>query len=232
MSPWAGSGARLRHNPAIPANKKKNKGMTVPARLARAASLILFTGLAGAEPLSVSVEPGVTAASGHDDDYVYRLPYGDAVSFAILQSYGSPLSHRGAEFFTLDFGMPEGTRVYSAREGTVLATEDRFDLSCWSDGCGRYANFVEILHGDGTVGRYFHLQQGSVVVRPGQRVARGEAIARSGDTGYATVPHLHFGVYRIGDGGDAQSIAVRFAARGGLVLHPRAGARYINAAEE
>jgi murein DD-endopeptidase MepM/ murein hydrolase activator NlpD len=128
--------------------------------------------------------------------------------------------------------MPEGTKVYSAREGTVRATEDRFDLSCWSDDCGRYANFVEILHADGTVGRYFHLQQGSVLVRPGQRVARGEAIARSGDTGYATVPHLHFGVYRIGDGGDWQSIAVRFAVRGGLVEHPRAGARYFNTTGE
>lgn len=204
--------------------------MTAPFRPARAAWLILLTGLACAEPKSVPLE--VTAIFGHDDGYAYRLPYGNDVSFAILQTYGSPLSHRGAEYFTLDFGMPEGTPVHSAREGTVLATEDRFDRSCWGDDCGRYANFVEILHRDGTVGKYFHLQQGSVAVRPGQQVGRGEIIARSGDTGYATVPHLHFGVYRTGDGGEVQSIAVRFAARGGDVLHPRAGARYINAIED
>jgi murein DD-endopeptidase MepM/ murein hydrolase activator NlpD len=204
--------------------------MTLLVRLAQSASLILLTGLAWAEP--GSVPPGLAAVFGHDDDYAYRLPYGDAVSFAILQSYGSRLSHRGPEYFTLDFGMPEGTQVYSAREGTVLATEDRFDISCWAADCDRYANFVEILHADGTVGRYFHLQQGSVIVRPGQRVARGEAIARSGDTGLATVPHLHFGVYRVSGAGEARSIAVRFAARDGLVLRPRAGARYINATEE
>lgn len=207
--------------------------MTAPFRFTRAAWLTLLTLLTGpvcAEPLSVPFR--VTAIFGHDDGYAYRLPYGDAVSFVILQSYGSPLSHRGAEHFTLDFGMPEGTPVHSAREGTVLATEDRFDRSCWGDDCGRYANFVEILHRDGTVGKYFHLQQGSVEVRPGQQVGRGEIIACSGETGYATVPHLHFGVYRTGDGGEAQSIAVRFAARGGVVLHPRAGARYINAIEE
>ena len=203
--------------------------MTVPVRLTNAALLILFASLACAEPRSVP--PGITAVFGHDDGYAYRLPYGDAVSFAILQSWGARLSHRGAEHFTLDFGMPEGTPVYSAREGTVLATEDRFDVSCWAADCDRYANFVEILHADGTVGKYFHLQQGSLLVRPGQRVARGVAIARSGDTGYATVPHLHFGVYRVGGAGEAQSIAVRFAVRGGLVEHPRAGARYINATE-
>lgn len=201
--------------------------MTVTVRLAHVALLFLSTGLARAEPLSVPL--GIAADFGHDDDYAYRLPYGDAVSFSILQAYGSRFSHRGAEYFTLDFGMPEGTQVYSAREGTVLATEDRYDISCWAADCDRFANYVEILHADGTVGKYFHLQQDSVIVRPGQRVARGEAIARSGDTGYATGPHLHFGVYRIGGAGEAQSIAVRFAVRGGLVERPRAGARYINA---
>jgi murein DD-endopeptidase MepM/ murein hydrolase activator NlpD len=204
--------------------------MTVMVRLTQAALLTLFAALAQAEPMSAPLR--VAAVFGHDDDYAYRLPYGDAVSFAILQAYGSRLSHRGAEYFTLDFGMPEGTEVYSAREGTVIATEDRFDISCWAANCDHYANFVEILHADGTVGKYFHLQQGSVRVRPGQRVGRGEAIARSGDTGYATVPHLHFGVYRVGGGGVAQSIAVRFAVRGGLVDRPRAGARYINATEQ
>ena len=203
--------------------------MTISVRMAIAVSLMLFVGLAGAEPRSAPL--GLAAVFGHDDDYAYRLPYGDAVSFAILQSYGSRLSHRGAEYFTLDFGMPEGTQVYSAREGTVLAIEDRFDISCWAADCDRYANFVEILHADGTVGKYFHLQQGSVIVSLGQRVARGEVIARSGDTGYATVPHLHFGVYRIGGAGEARSIAVRFAVRGGLVERPRAGARYVNATE-
>ena len=203
--------------------------MTSMVRLTQAALLTLFVSLAQAEPMSAPLS--VAAVFGHDDDYAYRLPYGDAVSFAILQAYGSRLSHRGAEYFTLDFGMPEGTDVFSAREGTVIATEDRFDISCWAADCDHFANFVEILHADGTVGKYFHLQQGSVLVRPGQRVARGEAIARSGDTGYSTVPHLHFGVYRVGGGGEAQSIAVRFAVRGGLIVRPRAGARYINAAE-
>jgi murein DD-endopeptidase MepM/ murein hydrolase activator NlpD len=202
----------------------------VRLRLARAALLtMMIAGLARAESGSVAI--AVATVFGHDDDYAYRLPYGDAVSYSILQAYGSSLSHRGAEYFTLDFGMPAGTRVYSAREGIVLATEDRFDVSCWEPDCDHYANFVEIQHVDGTIGKYCHLQQGSVLVTPGQRVARGQAVGRSGDTGYATVPHLHFGVYFVGSAGEAQSIAVRFAVRGGLIDRPRSGARYINATE-
>jgi murein DD-endopeptidase MepM/ murein hydrolase activator NlpD len=206
--------------------------MTVPVRFVPvgAALLLLLAGLARAESLPVATS--VAAAPGHDDNYAYRLPYGDAVSYAIVQGYGSRLSHRGAEYYTLDFGMPEGTAVYSAREGTVLATEDGFDVSCWDVDCDRYANFVEILHADGTIGRYFHLQQDSVLVTPGQPVRRGQPLARSGATGYATAPHLHFGVYCIGDTGELQSIAVRFASRSGPVERPRAGARYINAREE
>jgi murein DD-endopeptidase MepM/ murein hydrolase activator NlpD len=206
--------------------------MRVPVRLrlAHAAILSMIAVLARAESVPVAI--GAAAAFGHDDSYVYRLPYGDAVSYAILQAYGSSLSHRGAEYFTVDFGMPEGTPVFSAREGTVLAIEDRFDFACWTDGCDRFANFVEVRHPDGTIGKYFHLQRDSVLVRPGQRVERGQAIARSGDTGYSTAPHLHFGVYRVDAGGRAQSIAVRFAVRGGLIGMPRNGARYVNAADE
>lgn len=166
----------------------------------------------------------------HDDGYVYRLPYADSVSFSVLQSYGSRLSHRGSEYYTIDFGMPEGTQVYSAREGRVVRSEDRFSVSCWDAECDRLANFIEIRHPDGTLGRYFHLQQGSVQVEVGQWVERGEPIARSGDTGYSNTPHLHFGVYRSAPDGIEQSIAVQFAVRGGLIGQLRAGARYTNRA--
>jgi murein DD-endopeptidase MepM/ murein hydrolase activator NlpD len=178
-----------------------------------------------------STFPAKEISSDHDDGYVYRLPYADAVSYSVLQAYGSRLSHRGPEFYTVDFGMPEGTLVYSAREGTVVGIEDRFDQSCWRTDCDQYANYVEIRHPDGTLGRYFHLQQGSVIVEPGQWVDRGEPIARSGDTGYSNIPHLHFGVYRSTRDGIEQSIAVQFAVRGGLIGNLRAGARYINRVE-
>ena len=171
------------------------------------------------------------AAAGiadHDDSYTYRLPYGDSVAFPVLQAWGEPLSHRGSEHFTLDFGMPAGTPVYAAREGVVIGTEDSHTGSCFDDTCDEHANFVEIRHRDGSVGKYYHLQAGSVTVSVGQSVARGEPIARSGHTGYSSAPHLHFGVYLPLADGTAQSIAVRFAVRGGMIGPPRSGARYLN----
>lgn len=164
----------------------------------------------------------------HDDAYLYRLPYGDDVGFPIIQGYGAKLSHRGAERFALDFGMPIGTPVHAAREGVVVLVEDSHDAGCAREECGRFANFVVVLHSDGTTGEYFHLERGSVRVRPGDRVARGEWLARSGNTGFSTAPHLHFGVYRTGRDRTTQSLAVRFQTRGGPVVTPRSGAFYLN----
>ena len=55
---------------------------------------------------------------------------------------------------------------------------------------------MRILHDDGTMGVYLHLMKGSVAVREGQRVETGTRIARSGNTGNSTGPHLHFVVQR------------------------------------
>jgi murein DD-endopeptidase MepM/ murein hydrolase activator NlpD len=167
----------------------------------------------------------------HDDEYVYRLPYAEGQSFPIIQGYGSRLSHRGAERFTVDFGMPVGTVVHAARDGLVVLVDDSHDFGCAREDCGDQANFVVLLHADGTTGEYFHLERSSALVRAGERVARGQPLARSGNTGYSTVPHLHFGVYRTGRDGRTDSLAVRFATRSGVVAAPRSGARYLNSAE-
>ena len=167
----------------------------------------------------------------HDDAYVYRLPYGEGESFPIIQGYGAKLSHRGAERFTVDFGMPTGTVVRAARDGVVVLVEDSHDGGCAREDCGDQANFVVLLHPDGTTGEYFHLERGSALVRVGEGVERGQALARSGNTGFSTTPHLHFGVYRTGRDGHTDSLAVRFATRSGVVTAPRSGARYLNSAE-
>jgi len=197
--------------------------MTVPSSrrvmLGCVFALLTAAALADGQPVVVA---------DHDDGYRYRLPYADGESFAVLQGFGAPLSHRGPEYYTIDFGMPEGTLVYSAREGTVTRVEDGFDHGCLEARCDRFANFVEIEHADGTLAKYFHLQRASALVGPGQRVGRGEPIARSGDTGFSNVPHLHFGVYRQTVDGKATSIPIQFAVRGGFVGELRTGARYSN----
>ena len=162
----------------------------------------------------------------HDETQIYALPYAPGKSFRVLQGYGSRFSHTGLEQFAVDFRMPEGTPVHAARAGLVARIEESNNIGCWDDGCGKYANFIVILHEDGTTGEYYHLQQNGVLVEPGERVLSGQLIGLSGNTGHTTVPHLHFAVYRAAEWGATQSIPVRFASADGIVERPRRGGRY------
>ena len=84
------------------------------------------------------------------------------------------------------------------------------------------ANFVQILHDDGTHAIYAHLQLDTVRVKIGQRVARGEYIANSGNTGFSSGPHLHFVVLH-NVGLRSESVPVTFAGPGGASVSPRSG---------
>jgi murein DD-endopeptidase MepM/ murein hydrolase activator NlpD len=162
----------------------------------------------------------------HDDTVVYRLPFATDASFPLLQGFGSEFSHTGLEEFAVDFDMPTGTAVHAAREGVVVRTKSHHDRACWDADCGRYANFIVVLHDDGTTGEYYHLMRNGVLVGVGERVNAGQAIGLSGHTGKSTMPHLHFGVYRATGWGKAQSVPFRFATGRGVVDRPRAGVRY------
>ena len=90
----------------------------------------------------------------------------------------------------------------------------------------KFANFVVILHSDGTTGEYYHLMQNGAIVSVGETVSQGQKIAYSGNTGHTTMPHLHFAVYRATDWGNTQSIPVRFRSIDGIIRKPRRGGRY------
>ena len=162
----------------------------------------------------------------HDDDHLYALPYASGKTYRVLQGYGSKFSHTGLEAFAVDFDMPEGTAVHAARGGVVARVEESHSTGCWEDGCGRYANYIVILHDDGTTGEYYHLQKDGALVEVGDSVAQGQKIGLSGNTGHTTMPHLHFAVYRATEWGNTQSIPIRFQSADGVVMRPRHGARY------
>ena len=75
------------------------------------------------------------------------------------------------------------------------------------DARGR-ANFIRLLHDDGSMAVYAHLQPEGVQVRTGQRVRLGQRIGLSGNTGFSTAPHLHF-VLQVNRGMRLQSIPFR-----------------------
>lgn len=146
----------------------------------------------------------------HDDTHVYALPYPAGSAFKVSQGYETSFTHNGSGRFAIDWEMPEGTPVLAARGGIVVKVKDdsaRGGPSMCKD-C--YNNFVLIRHDDGTLGQYCHLQKGGCCVKPGQQVAVGEMIGRSGNTGFSTGPHLHFAVFKTRDGRERETLPVKF----------------------
>jgi murein DD-endopeptidase MepM/ murein hydrolase activator NlpD len=162
----------------------------------------------------------------HDDDHLYSLPYSSGKAYRILQGYGSRFSHTGLEEFAIDFDMKVGTPVHAARGGVVARVVESNSKGCWEKGCGRYANYIVVLHSDGTTGEYYHLNRNGALVEVGESVSQGQKIGYSGNTGHTTMPHLHFAVYRATRNGDTQSIPVRFQAADGTIKRPRRGGRH------
>jgi murein DD-endopeptidase MepM/ murein hydrolase activator NlpD len=78
-----------------------------------------------------------------------------------------------------------------------------------------------VLHEDGTMAVYAHLQPESVIVRPGQRVNTGQRLGASGNTGFSTGPHLHFAL-QVNRGMELVSIPFRMDAPNGAVTIPGA----------
>lgn len=143
----------------------------------------------------------------------YRLPF-DGRRW-VCQGNNGIISHFGPQEFAYDFYMPEDTPVLASRAGVVLATRGDRD----SIGPDAPANYVAIDHGDGTVAWYLHLRKGGPRVAPGDRVAAGQEIARSGWTGRALIPHLHFHVTR-GRGGETLPVTFADAAGDGIPRAP------------
>lgn len=88
----------------------------------------------------------------------------------------------------IDLAASIGTPIHAALSGVVQATGNTDTAGCYS-----FGKWVFIKHGNGLSTMYAHLSQ--IDVAGGQSVATGQLIGYSGETGYATGPHLHFGVY-------------------------------------
>ncbi len=84
------------------------------------------------------------------------------------------------------------------------------------------ANYVQVMHEDGTFAIYAHLLLGTAKVKPGDRVAAGTPVGQSGSSGYSTGPHLHFVVSRPGDFA-YPSIPFQFLNASGQPFVPEAG---------
>ncbi len=104
----------------------------------------------------------------------------------------SPFGYRGDPFLGrtrfhngVDLGIPTGTEVLAAQDGEVERAT--------YDGVNGY--YVQLTHGYGLRTAYCH--NSKLLLRTGERAARGQPIALSGSTGRSTGPHLHY-IVKIG----------------------------------
>ena len=93
-----------------------------------------------------------------------------------------PFTRRGAMHRGLDFKGPVGSAIYSAAKGRVTFVGRK----------AGYGKVVEVSHGNGVMTRYAHLS--GFVAQVGDQVEAGDHIAKLGNTGRSTGPHLHFEV--------------------------------------
>lgn len=116
-----------------------------------------------------------------------NMPVGMPLESAYITSlYGKRPNPFGfsSHFHTgVDFANVIGTPIKAAADGLVL--------NAGGDSSG-YGLFVRILHKHGFVTLYAHCSR--VLVSKGQQVKRGQVIARLGESGSATGPHLHYEV--------------------------------------
>ncbi|MBM9548971.1 M23 family metallopeptidase [Leptospira sp. 201903074] len=132
----------------------------------------------------------------HDAKVVYDLPFEKGMKVRVYQGYKGTKSHQGDNRYSIDFGLKEGDLVTAARDGVVIDTEQKNNEGGFEIKYIHSANYVKILHDDGTIGQYAHLRYMGVLVKRGQRVTTGSPLGYAGSTGFSDGPHLHFEVYK------------------------------------
>jgi murein DD-endopeptidase MepM/ murein hydrolase activator NlpD len=123
------------------------------------------------------MEPFYTGFAGRSGGMI--LPANGWVSRAFSGGAVGKGGHAG-----IDIVAPKGTPVRSALDGVVKSAG-------WDD---TYGNVVVVEHGDSLATLYGHNDR--VVVKAGDRVAKGQIIAVVGSTGKSTAPHVHFEILK------------------------------------
>lgn len=131
--------------------------------------------------------PRVLSAAAVRAEFLAHKPDILPVSGQVVSGFGwrtNPFGGNGAQFHDgIDIDVPIGTSVHATADGVVT-------YAGWYDGYGMY---VQIDHGYGIESFYGHNSR--VLVHVGEHVVRGQVIALSGDTGFSTGPHVHFGIH-------------------------------------
>lgn len=138
----------------------------------------------------------------------YAFPFGGDRPRKLSQGVDG-VTHEGIHRYSFDFEVPVGTPVQAARDGVVFEVRDGYGEGGAHEP-GERGNLVVVWHADGTFALYGHLLKG-VCAREGDAVRAGDFLAWSGNSGFTTGPHLHFGVGTVtGANGELETIPILF----------------------
>ncbi len=104
----------------------------------------------------------------------------------VTSEYGgrtSPITGKYEFHNGIDIPAAYGTSIYASNAGTVTVATNH-----WS-----YGNYIMVDHGGGYATLYAHCSK--LLVKKGDKVKKGDVIAKVGSTGYSTGNHLHFSMY-------------------------------------
>ena len=113
-----------------------------------------------------------------------KLDYRRPCTTRVIRDDFSDHVKRHSNLPGVDYACKTGDRVYATARGVVVA------VSHTDRGAGGI--MITLRHPDGQKSYYLHLSR--ILVGMGKRVKAGQVIAKSGNTGHSTGPHLHFAI--------------------------------------
>jgi murein DD-endopeptidase MepM/ murein hydrolase activator NlpD len=108
---------------------------------------------------------------------------GGVVTSGVSAARFHPILHRWKPHTGVDIAVNAGAPIHATADGIVSSVFDN----------ASYGLGVDLNHGRGTLTRYGHMLR--VLVKPGQKVRRGDEIGLVGRSGRATGPHVHYEVF-------------------------------------
>ncbi len=161
--------------PTVAAKPAVAPAPTVAAKPATAPASTAKIDQKAAETIAVAREPAVEEPTGSVEAGSFRWP----VRGRVISEYGSKAN--GEKNEGINLAVPEGTSVKAADDGEVIYSGNELK---------GYGNLVLVRHKNGYVTAYAHASE--LLVNRGEKISRGQIIARAGATGSVSQPQLHF----------------------------------------
>lgn len=132
-----------------------------------------------------------TVTQAHNGEYTHKDAWRHAWDFEITDEHGKTFGNKGD--YTKDYYCFDKFVVAPA-DGQIEAVVDNIEDNIIGEKNleHNWGNTIVIKHHDRLYSKLSHLKQGSIDVKEGNKVKKGDILARCGNSGYSPFPHLHF----------------------------------------